>query len=108
MKRTSVFLAAAFCLALIGPSVLAQTTYTWNQTAGGSWATTTNWTPTRTSPATNDVLVFNNGTTQTVTNVPTQTIGQVSVSGNTAITLTATAAAVVTIGGGTGTDLSVA
>src|SRR5438094_8884113 len=108
MKRTSVFLAAAFCLALIGPSVFAQTTYTWNQAAGGSWATSTNWTPTRTTPASNDVLVFNNGTTQTVTNVPTQTIGQLSVSGNTAITLSATATVTLTIGGGAGTDLSVA
>jgi DNA/RNA endonuclease G (NUC1) len=107
MKRTTVFLAAAFCLALVCPSVFAQTTYTWNQTAGGSWATSTNWTPTRTTPATNDLLLFNNGTTQTVTAVPTQTIGRLTVSGNTNITLQAGATATLTISGG-GTGLSVA
>ncbi|MGB4848927.1 MAG: autotransporter-associated beta strand repeat-containing protein, partial [Saprospiraceae bacterium] len=87
---------------------LGQTTYTWNQTGTASWATTTNWTPTRTTPATNDILVFNNGATTTVTSVPTQTIGQLSVSSNTTVNLQAAAAAtVLTIGGGTGTDLIV-
>jgi DNA/RNA endonuclease G (NUC1) len=108
MKRTQFFLTAAFCLALAGPSVFAQTTYTWNQTGTASWATSTNWTPTRTTPATNDVLVFNNGATTTVTAVPTQTIGQLSVSGNTTVNLQgATNPTTLTIAGGAGTDLSV-
>src|SRR5207248_2437451 len=79
--RRAVLFAAAFCLAFITTSALAQTTYTWNQTGTASWATSTNWTPTRTTPATNDVLVFNNGATTTANAVPTQTIGQLSVSG---------------------------
>jgi hypothetical protein len=86
-----------------------QTTYTWNQTGTASWAVTTNWTPTRTTPATNDILVFNNGATTTVNAVPTQTIGQLIVSSNTTVNLQGSGAGtVLTIGGGTGTDLSVA
>ncbi len=71
----------------------AQTTYTWNQAAGGNWATATNWTPSRTTPATNDILVINNGGTQTITNVITQTIGRLIVGGNMDLTLTPNGAA---------------
>jgi CSLREA domain-containing protein len=87
----------------------AATPYTWNQTGTASWATAGNWTPARTTPAVDDVLIFNNGATTTVTNIPTQTIGQLSVSGNTTVNLQANAAAtVLTIAGDVGTDLSVA
>jgi DNA/RNA endonuclease G (NUC1) len=54
-----------------------------------------------------DVLVFNNGATTTVTGVPTQTIGQLSVSGNTTVNLQAAGVVTLTISGG-GTGLSVA
>ena len=101
MKRAALF-AAAFCLAFITTSASAQTTYTWNQTASASWAVSTNWTPTRTTPANTDILVFNNGTTTTATNVPTQTIGKLQISGNTTVTLSNSAAATLTISGGTG------
>src|SRR5205085_90634 len=107
MKRVGFFLAAVFCMAVVCSSASAQTTYTWNQTGTASWATSTNWTPTRTTPAVDDVLVFNNGATTIATGVPTQTIGQLSVSGNTNVTLQAGATATLTIAGGTGTDLSV-
>ena len=83
--------------------------YTWNQTGTATWSTATNWTPTRTAPATNDVLVFNNGAvTAIASGVPTQTVGQILVSGNTNITLQAVAASTLTIAGGASTDLSVA
>ncbi len=82
--------------------------YTWNQTGTASWATSTNWTPTRTVPAANDVLMFNNGATTVATGVATQTIGQLLVSGNTNVTLQAGATATVTIQGAGGTDLGVA
>ena len=65
-----------------------QTTYTWNQAAGGNWATATNWTPSRTTPATTDILVINNGGTQTITNITTQTIGRLLIGGSSNITLT--------------------
>ncbi len=71
----------------------AQTTYTWNQAGGGNWATATNWTPSRTSPATNDILVINNGGTKTITNVLTQTIGRLLIGGSTNVTLTPNGAA---------------
>ncbi|MEK8180417.1 hypothetical protein WMW71_08685, partial [Flavobacterium buctense] len=65
---------------------IAQTTYTWNRTVTASYTTSTNWTPTRTTPASTDVLQFNNGATFTVTDVPTQTIGRLLVTNNTKVT----------------------
>jgi hypothetical protein len=82
--------------------------YTWNQTGTGSFGTATNWTPSRTAPAVNDVLIFNNGAVTTATGVTTQTIGQMLISGNTNVTLQAAATVTVTLGGGSGADLSVA
>jgi len=82
--------------------------YTWNQTGTAAWTTATNWTPTRSVPAANDVLTFSGPGATTATGVPTQTVGQILVSGNTSVTLQASAAATLTVQGGTGTDLSVA
>ena len=83
--------------------------YTWNQTGTGAWTTATNWTPTRTVPATNDVLTFNNGAANAIVNsIPTQTVAAIIVSGNTNVTFQAPAAAVITLNGGAGPDLSVA
>jgi len=82
--------------------------YTWNQTGTAAFSTATSWTPSRTLPAVNDVLIFNNGATTIATNVTTQTIGQMFVSGNTNVQLQAAAAATVTIAGAGGADLSVA
>src|SRR5258708_31727344 len=105
----AAFSLFTLCLTLVSTTASAQTTYTWNQTGSASWATAANWTPTRTTPATNDVLVFNNGATTTVTAIPTQTIGQLSVSGNTTVNLQgATNPTTLTIAGGAGTDLSLA
>lgn len=86
------------------------TQYTWNQTGTASWATAANWTPTRSSVAATDVLLFNNGATTTVTNVPsTQTIGGLLISNNTNVTLGTTTASTLTINNNvTGADLSVA
>jgi hypothetical protein len=63
-------------------------TYTWIPTAGSNdWNAAANWTPNRTSPATNDILLFSQGGSSTATNVPTQTIGKFQVSGTTTVTL---------------------
>jgi len=74
-----------------GASVWGQTTYEW---IGGnsSWATAANWSSVpggnpRTTPATTDILLFNNGATNTVTAVPTQVVGQVLITNNSTITL---------------------
>ncbi|MBK8610412.1 MAG: hypothetical protein IPL84_10860 [Chitinophagaceae bacterium] len=60
--------------------------YTWIG-GTGQWITATNWAPTRLFPATNDILLFLDGTTEIVTNVPNQTIGQLHVSLGTQVTL---------------------
>ena len=82
-------------------------TYTWSG-GNSAWTTTTNWTPTRTTPNTLDILQFNNGATVTITGVITETEGQIIVSNNTLVTLQANAAATVLTIGGTGQTLSVA
>ncbi len=81
--------------------------YTWNPTGTASWATAANWTPARTAPAADDVLLFSNGAMTIATSVPTQTISQLLVSNNTNVSLQATAAVTVSIAGGSGPDLSV-
>ncbi len=109
MKKLGLILVASFCLASFGSSVSAQTTYTWNQNSFAAWTTATNWTPTRTTPASNDILVFNSGATTTATGVPGEQIGQLLISGGTTITLQPAAGVLtLTILGNVGTDLSVA
>ncbi len=86
------------------------TTYTWNGATSTDFQTTTNWTPARNCLRTNDVLQWNASSpaNATVTNVPTQTVGQVIVSGNRQVTFsTTTAAKTLSLSGGTGTDLQV-
>mgnify|MGYP003947955225 CR=1 FL=1 len=63
-------------------------TYTW---IGGSstWNTAINWAPARLFPATNDILLFLDGTTETVTAVPNESIGQLHVTLGTNVTLQA-------------------
>src|SRR5437773_671215 len=56
-------ITVAFCLGVMGTSTWAASTYTWNQTGSAAWTTPGNWTPDRTTPATDDILVFNNGAT---------------------------------------------
>ena len=84
--------------------------YTWIPTGTSAWTTSTNWSPTRTAPATDDVLMFNNGAANAiVTGIPVQTVGQIIVSSNTNVQFQAAAAVTLTVGGvATGTDLSVA
>src|SRR6266851_5458342 len=77
--------------------------YTWNVAGSGAFSTASNWTPSRSSPASDDILVFNNGATITASNVTTQTIGQVSIGGGTNVTLQAgLATQTLTINGGAG------
>lgn len=106
MGKTLFLLA---CL-LFSSFIFAQTTYTWNVLGGGDWQVASNWTPNRAAPATNDILVFDNGASLgSITNVPTQTIGQLLVSNNTSVFLTGATGVnpTLTISGGTGTDLSI-
>lgn len=81
--------------------------YTWQGADLGLWTTSTNWNPTRTTPATNDMLLFSDGTAKTVTGVPTEIIGQLILSNNTTVTMESSAAVTLTIRGGAGIDLDV-
>ncbi len=88
-------------------SISTVSVYTWQQSTTGDWQSPSNWTPARTTPASSDVLVFNFGGTTTVTNVPTEAIGQLIVSGDTTVNLQSAQAIVLTIGGAEGGDLIV-
>src|SRR5437867_2701889 len=83
----------------------AQTTYTWSGGSSGSWMVDANWSPARTTPAIDDIILIN--TNATITAVPSQTIGQLQVTGNSAVTLQNGGAATLTVAGGMGVDLSV-
>jgi hypothetical protein len=84
-------------------------TYTWNATIGtADWTTPGSWTPARNTPDPGDVLLFPNGGSSVASNVPTQTVAQITMSNSTRITLQAgTSGNVLTIAGGTGTDLDI-
>jgi hypothetical protein len=103
IKNVLVLLLVA-AATIIGGSAMAQTTYTWIGATGGSWAVSTNWSPTRTIPAPTDILQFNDGGTYTVTAVPTQTIRQLLVTGSTSIILQAATTNILTINGPTLTN----
>jgi hypothetical protein len=103
MKKLFIFI-----LFLLAGYAYTQNTFTWNAVTGGTYTTAANWTPARTTPLTNDILVFNDGHAYTVTSIPTETIGQLIVTGaNTKVSFSTTTASVLTISGGAGTDLSV-
>ncbi|MEO5989703.1 MAG: Ser-Thr-rich GPI-anchored membrane family protein [Candidatus Eisenbacteria bacterium] len=89
-------------------ATFTQHIYTWAVTGSGLWGTAANWSPARTTPATDDILIFDNGATTTATSVPTQTIGQLRVLNNTSVLLQPAAAVTLTVLGSSGTDLSVA
>ncbi len=98
------FIAGLVIVALAVASAVGQTTYTWK---GGSaaWTTATNWDPVRNSPAASDILQFNDGNTVTVSSVPSQTIGEMVVSGNTSVTFLTNATNTLVNAGGSGTAL---
>ena len=101
-------LLVGLAFAFLPATALAQTAYTWNVTSG-SWATATSWTPSRSTPTTSDILVFNGSTiaTATVTNVPTQTIGQLRVINNANVTMSAASSVTLTVTGGTAPNLDI-
>ncbi len=75
----------AFCTS----NVTSGTTYSWNGSASSNWQTASNWTPTRTTPGTNDYLTFtSSGANKSITNVPSQTVGNILVTGSSAYSFT--------------------
>jgi hypothetical protein len=97
MKKSLLALFIGLVALVVCNTVYSQATYTWNLAGGGSWATANNWTPSRTAPASNDILRFTNGGTKIITNVPTQTIGKLQITANSNITLQATNAGTPTL-----------
>jgi hypothetical protein len=102
---TAVLVWMLLLLPFVG---IAQVTYTWIGPNNGSWTTASNWSPTRSSVATSDILQFTSGQTLTITGVPTQAIGRLSVTNGSRITLSSTVTnQEFTINNGTGLDLLV-
>ncbi len=103
MKKFLLFLSV-----VLGLKAYSQSTYVWNNPGGGNYTVAANWSPNRTSPASDDILVFNDGGSYTISNVPTQTIGKLIFQNNTNVLFQAGASGnTLTIAGGTGTDFLV-
>jgi hypothetical protein len=83
-------------VAVSGTGVNPPVTYTWNVDADSDFTVATNWNPNRTTPAINDILVFDGNLltgTRTISNLPAfQTIGQLRLTNNASIIFTADAA----------------
>lgn len=105
------FAATNYSITYVSGDIIVSpaSTYTWVATSGSAaWTTAASWSPSRTTPDTSDILVFNGGGSSTATAVPTQTIGKLQVSGNTAISLQSAGAVTLTISSATTDALTIA
>ena len=76
--------ASTFCT----DNVTIGALYLWTGATNTDWQTASNWNPSRTTPAASDVLSFSSsGANRNITNVPTQTIGKLFVTGSTTYSL---------------------
>jgi hypothetical protein len=103
MKRN--LLGIATCSLMLAAGLAgAQTTYTWTGATDTVFTTDTNWTPARTVPAANDILVIDGTSTATptISGLPAaQTIGELHVINAANVTFSAPAASsIITIAGG--------
>lgn len=99
LHRHFLQLALLVAIGLAPAAAPAQTVYAWLGITS-DFAAQGNWIPTRMTPATDDILVFNGGGTATVTNVTAQTIGEFHIQGNTSVNLSVPAARTLTVAGG--------
>jgi len=83
--------------------------YVWTGVVSTDWQNALNWAPARLFPATNDSLLFINlPVNDTITNVPTQSVGYMGVSmGSKPVLVAASAGRVLSVGNLTGTDFFV-
>ena len=72
-------------------------TYVWNKTTTASYAVASNWTPTRTSPSSKDILQFSNGGSVVVTNMPSEAIDQLELLNNTTVEIRSASSSVLTV-----------
>ena len=70
--------------------------YTWNGSVSTDYQNAANWTPSRSVATNKDVLFFNTGTSLSLTNLPTETIGGLMIDNSTTLDL---GASTLTIGG---------
>lgn len=102
MKTKKFFLLVM--LFFLSSFTFAQTIYTWKGAGGADWTISSNWTPSRNIPATNDILLFNDGRTISISNIPTQTIGRLMVTGNTNLSLQTNSVQTLSVNGPTATS----
>lgn len=79
--------------------------YHWTGSAGNNWGSATSWAPERIIPAPNDRLIFDHGSSVVISEVPSQTVGQIHVLSETSVMLQGSGTLV--IGGDWGDDLLV-
>ncbi len=90
--------------------------FTWRNTStigdfSDNWQNSSAWEPYRTSPSTNDVLVFSKGGSVTPLNIPTETAKRIVIRNNTTVNINTSslsnASATLTVGNGTGDDFEI-
>ena len=90
-------------------TALTVATYVWDGSEGSDYQEPDNWTPSRDCPRITDILEVN--TDAVITNMPTQTIGQLLIGSGAAVSISDVASdaalSVLSIGGNTGTDLDI-
>lgn len=87
-----------FLMLISGSSLVLAQTKTWNGPVLGSWNVAGNWIPNGV-PGASDVVIFNNGASNEVTDVPAGNIAGLQVIDNSTVTLVATANIVVNVSG---------
>jgi hypothetical protein len=90
-----------------GNQTTTGTPFTWSGPVNGNWSTAGNWTPSRTSPATSDILVFNSAAVVNLDYTSPQTISKLQVTNNSNVVFTTAAVHTLNIGGGAGADLQI-
>lgn len=109
MKRFYITLIA---LVLIYSAGWGQNTYYWQPGAGGQWTTASNWNTqpdgsgsTRSVTNNGDVLIIDQGTTQTISNIPSQTVAELRIVSGSITLAGAGGTQTFTIANGAGDDL---
>lgn len=83
----------AFCA-----NVTTANTYTWDGSGNTTWTNSANWTPTRSTPATSDVLIFSaSGLNKNITGVPSQSVGKIIVTGSSTYSFATSSSQVLTL-----------
>ncbi|HYE64248.1 MAG TPA: Calx-beta domain-containing protein, partial [Pyrinomonadaceae bacterium] len=110
MRKAVTFLAAICCALLLSATANGQTTYTWTPALESTdYQLAANWNPARVTTAPDDILVIDGGATPSpiITNLQTESIGQLKLINNANPTISAMSPSTLTISGGSGTDFEI-